>query len=80
MAAGGTVTISVSRGPAPVQVPDVVGALASDAKTSLQNRGFVPVSVSTSGTPAQVGRVIGQDPDAGTRLASGNAVRIFVGE
>ncbi len=76
---GSTVTISVSKGPAPVKVPDVVGALQADAVSSLQNVKLVPVSVLTTGTAAQAGRVIEQIPAAGTSTAPGSQVQIRVG-
>ena len=77
---GSTVTISVSKGPTPVRVPNVVGAQEADADTSLQNIGLVPVSVPTSGTPSQVGNVISQSPQSGTRVRPGSQVRIRVGK
>lgn len=75
--AGGTVTISVSQGVAPVTVPNVVGAAASDAKTSLQNRGLVPVSVEESSS-ATVGTVFDQTPAAGSKVSPGTQVKIFI--
>jgi beta-lactam-binding protein with PASTA domain len=54
---GSTVTISVSKGPAPVKVPNVVGAQSADAISSLQNLKLVPVSIPTTGTAAQRGLV-----------------------
>ena len=80
VSAGSTVLITVSKGPAPVTVPDVVGAQEADAKTSLQDRGLVPVSVSTSGTPSQVGKVIDQSPNAGAKVKPGSQVTIDVGQ
>jgi eukaryotic-like serine/threonine-protein kinase len=80
IAAGGTVTLSVSKGPAPVTVPDLTGAQAAAATTSLQNLGLVPVSVETSGTSAQIGTVIAQSPDAGEKVDPGSQVRIFIGK
>ena len=79
VAVGSTVSISVSKGTAPVKVPDVTGAQAADAKTSLQNIGLVPVSIPTSGTPSQVGTVIDQAPDPGTKVSPGSQVKILVG-
>jgi len=76
---GSTVSISVSRGPAPVKVPDVVGALQADAVKSLQDVKLVPVSVLTTGTAEQAGRVIEQIPAAGTSIAPGGQVQISVG-
>jgi serine/threonine-protein kinase len=78
--AGSTVTISVSKGPAPVTVPDVKGAAAADAKTSLEEIGLVPVTVAASGTAAQKGTVIDQDPEPGTQVSAGSKVTIMVGK
>ena len=78
--ASGTVTISVSQGQAPVVVPNVKGATAADARSSLTSFGLVPVTVETSGTPSQVGRVISQKPAAGASVAFGSQVRITVGK
>ena len=78
VAAGSTVTISVSKGQPPVKTPNVVGALEPDAKISLQNLGLVPVSVTTTGTPGQIGRVLRQEPIPGTNVDKGSQVKIFV--
>ncbi|HEY5540112.1 MAG TPA: PASTA domain-containing protein [Coriobacteriia bacterium] len=79
--AGGTVTISVSKGLAPVKVPDVTGATTSDARTKLADLGFVPVvSTEASGTsPGHRGKVVSQDPEGGTSAASGSKVKITIG-
>lgn len=76
---GSTVSISVSQGPAPIKVPNVVNATTADAVTALQNLGLVPVSQTTSGTAAQKGFVISQEPDAGTKVSKGSQVVIVSG-
>jgi eukaryotic-like serine/threonine-protein kinase len=80
VARGSSVAISISRGPAPVRVPNVVGAKEADAVKSLQDVGLVPVSVPTSGTASQVGNVISQSPARGTAVAPGSQVRIRIGQ
>lgn len=80
VAEGSSVAISVSGGPAPVSVPNVVGAKEADAVRSLQDVGLVPVSVPTSGTPSQVGNVISQSPTRGSSVAPGSQVRIRIGQ
>jgi serine/threonine-protein kinase len=80
VAEGSSVAISVSRGPAPVRVPNVIGAKEADAVKSLQDVGLVPVSVPTSGTASQVGNVISQSPTRGTEVAPGSQVRIRIGQ
>jgi beta-lactam-binding protein with PASTA domain len=73
--AGSTVTIAVSKG---TTVPNVVNALEGDAKSALVAAGFVPRTVDTSGTTANDGRVIAQDPSAGDQAANGSQVTITV--
>jgi serine/threonine-protein kinase len=80
VAKGSSVAISISGGPAPVRVPNVVGAKEADAVRSLQDVGLVPVSVPTSGTPSQVGNVISQSPTRGSAVAPGSQVRIRIGQ
>jgi eukaryotic-like serine/threonine-protein kinase len=80
VAKGSTVSLSVSKGKAPVTVPDVIGAQAADAKTSIQNLGLVPVSELTSGTVSQVGTVISQNPDSGTKVPPGSQVKLTIGK
>ena len=81
VAAGGTVVISISQGPAPVKVPDLVGSSPSVATTTLQNLGLVPiVSTETSGTdPGHRGIVVSTDPEANTGVAPGSRVKVRVG-
>jgi len=78
---GSTVTVIVSTGPQQVSVPNVVNRTESDATTTLQGRGF-DAAVSTKSVPSgdpSVGRVISQDPAAGTNATAGSTVKITVG-
>ena len=78
--AGSTVTISVSKGPAPVKVPDVVGALKSDAVSSLENVGLVPVSVPHKRN-GQSGRASHRpDSQRGNDVARGSQVKLLIGK
>jgi serine/threonine-protein kinase len=76
---GTRVTIFVSSGPPSVQVPDVTGEDESQAKSTLQSRGFnaaAPTSqVSTTATP---GTVLSQSPAGGKSAASGSTVSLVV--
>ncbi|MGH2924646.1 MAG: Stk1 family PASTA domain-containing Ser/Thr kinase [Solirubrobacterales bacterium] len=75
-----TVTIVVSNGPAPSVVPNVVGESQDAAKGDLKASGLGARIVSRATTdPNEDGRVLEQSPSAGTRLASGELVTIFVG-
>lgn len=78
---GDTVQITVSTGPPPVAVPDVVGKTQASAEAALSNKGLrdtvqtVPVL-----DPAQDGIVQASDPPAGEQVAPGTTVVISVGK
>jgi serine/threonine-protein kinase len=78
-APGSTVTIVVSSGPAPVEVPSVTTKTQTDATNTLTNAGFkVTVTLATGGGP--VGTVTAQSPGAGTLAAPGSTVVITVAQ
>jgi serine/threonine-protein kinase len=66
------VRVTVSKGPAPVAIPNVVGASVADATSTLSAAGF-PVS-GVDGSPAKP--VIVTDPPAGELHVPGTPVRI----
>ena len=68
-----SVSATVSKGPAPVPVPDVAGRSVTDATSILQGAGFPVAGV--EGSPA--GKVIATDPPAGEAHQRGTSVRIF---
>ena len=71
------VTLFVSKGQAPVAVPNVVGQQQTQADTTLQAKGF-NVSVKTDSTSsAPAGQVISQNPNGGT-AHPGSTVTITV--
>jgi serine/threonine protein kinase len=66
VAANTLVTLYVSTGAAPVQVPNVVGQQENQAQNTLQSKGF-QVSVKTDPTsPQPSGTVVSQSPSGGT--------------
>ncbi|MFF4398349.1 Stk1 family PASTA domain-containing Ser/Thr kinase [Streptomyces sp. NPDC001480] len=74
---GDTVTLTVSTGTPKVIVPDVLGAQFDDAKSQLEDKGFVvekKIEVSTR-TP---GVVTAQNPDAGTSKEKGSTITLTV--
>src|SRR4051794_1126373 len=78
---GQTVTIVVSTGKPQVDVPDVTTKTESDARNALQAAGFLQ-NVSYVDVPFgsnQDGKVITQNPPAGTKLAQGSTVSLTVG-
>jgi serine/threonine-protein kinase len=75
-----TVTVVVSNGPAPAVVPNVVGESLAAAKGDLSAVGLGARVVQRITTdPNEDGQVTEQSPTAGTRLAPGEVVTVFVG-
>lgn len=76
---GATVTYWVSSGPRQATVPDVVGASQSDAGASIEAAGLVVGTVGQQASDtAPAGTVIGQDPQAGTKVDRGSPVNIII--
>jgi serine/threonine-protein kinase len=73
---GGTVTIVVSTGPPPVDVPDVKGQQWPQAQRTLLKAGLKPVEVSVPGQ--KKGEVSATDPPAGKSVPKGTKVRVNV--
>jgi eukaryotic-like serine/threonine-protein kinase len=81
VAAGDRVTITVSKGPGTVSVPDVVGLTRGDARGALQTAGFnVEVKTRQSQDPGDDDIVLDQRPGHGTQLKKGRTVVIYVGK
>jgi serine/threonine-protein kinase len=77
---GSTVTLVVSSGPAQVAVPDVVGLTEAAATKKLQDAGFkVATQDQVTANADDEGRVLDQNPDAGTKADQGSTVTIVVG-
>jgi eukaryotic-like serine/threonine-protein kinase len=80
VAKGDRVTITVSKGPGAVDVPDVVGLTRGDARGELQAAGFnVEVKTRASQDPADDDIVLDQRPGHGTKLKKGRTVVLYVG-
>jgi eukaryotic-like serine/threonine-protein kinase len=77
---GARITLSVSKGPTAVEVPDVTGLDEATAQTQLEDKGFV-VSVRdrTTDDPAEDGNVIEQRPAAFSQVKPGSTVTIYIG-
>ncbi|HEX2030948.1 MAG TPA: Stk1 family PASTA domain-containing Ser/Thr kinase [Actinomycetota bacterium] len=74
---GSTVTLTVSRGPRPEAVPEVVGLSQEEATAVLQEAGF-EVAVQEQESEEEAGIVIDQEPDAGVEAEPGSTVTIVV--
>jgi serine/threonine-protein kinase len=71
-----TVTIDVSKGPAPVVVPSVIGEQVSAAKTTLQGLGFVVNVVSVPF--ASLNTVVTQNPNPGVTKPYGSTITVYI--
>jgi beta-lactam-binding protein with PASTA domain len=76
---GSAVNIVVSTGPSQVQVPNVVGLTQAAATTAITNAGLTVGGVSTSSSnTVAAGKVISENPAAGTTVNSGSAVNLVI--
>ncbi len=72
---GSTITLTVSKGPDVVTVPDVTGKKEADARTALEALGL---QVKVSRFPRGPGKVVSQDPEGGKVVKRGASVRLYV--
>jgi eukaryotic-like serine/threonine-protein kinase len=78
---GATVTLSVSKGPASTQVPDVRNQNQATAESLLTGAGLTPSVIFQPVTdPSEDGIVIDQNPAPGADAKSGEVVIITVGQ
>ena len=78
---GDTVLIVVSLGPAPVEVPDLLGMGEDEAEDTLADLGLgMVVEIQPVADSAQDGIVIDKNPNAGEMLLPGDQVNVMVGQ
>jgi serine/threonine-protein kinase len=78
---GTTVTLSVSKGPAAEQVPDVTQEDQATAEQTLTAAQLTPSVIFDPVTdPSQDGIVLSEDPKAGSPAKAGEVVIIHVGQ
>ncbi|SDY48797.1 PASTA domain, binds beta-lactams, partial [Allochromatium warmingii] len=78
---GSAVAVWVSKGPAPVKVPDLSGQTVSGAQSRLANEGLILGTVTEEySATVPAGQVIRQDPTANNELQVGNVVAIWVSQ
>jgi len=75
---GSTVTLSVSTGPALVEIPDVSGLSPKEARKRLEDQGLVVTVINKPSDAVPKGSVIRTDPAAGTEISVGSTVSILV--
>jgi serine/threonine-protein kinase len=81
VARGTKITLSVSKGPATFQVPDVTGQSQSTAESLLTGAGLTPsVVYDPVSDPSQDGIVISTDPAPGSDAKSGEVIIMHVGQ
>ncbi|CAG7651750.1 Stk1 family PASTA domain-containing Ser/Thr kinase [Actinacidiphila bryophytorum] len=73
-----TVTLILSKGAAPVAVPDVKNDKVADATTELRNAGFDVKTEDQVSTTKDPGIVVGQNPAAGTKQPKGTVITLKV--
>ncbi|HEX2026312.1 MAG TPA: Stk1 family PASTA domain-containing Ser/Thr kinase [Actinomycetota bacterium] len=78
IARGDTVTITVSRGAQPVEVPGVVGLTEEEARAALADAELRVGTVSRQASEEEEGTVIAQDPGEGERVRPGFGVSLTV--
>ncbi len=74
---GSEVTVQVSTGPAQVNIPNTIGLTQTDATNQLVSAGF-NVTVNQVSNPANVGKVIAQNPSGG-QAPPGTNITLTVG-
>ncbi|MFC9971966.1 Stk1 family PASTA domain-containing Ser/Thr kinase [Spirillospora sp. NPDC127200] len=80
---GTSVTLTVSRGPAPpkmVVVPSVRGDQIADAQQKLQAKGLSFTIRKVGSTSASPGTVLKTDPDGGSKVKPNSTVTVYVAE
>jgi eukaryotic-like serine/threonine-protein kinase len=75
---GTTVRINVSKGPKPVEVPNVVGQLYESAASALQGVGFSVAPPQEVDSDQPRGTVVGQSPAGGAFAPKGSSVTLQV--
>lgn len=75
---GTEVVLTVSRGPRPVPVPDVVGRSASDAEAVLAAAALESTTTQEFSNQVPRGRVIRQSPAADARVIPGTTVELVI--
>jgi serine/threonine-protein kinase len=71
------ITVTVSKGPAPIPVPDLVGKNVDQAKREIEKL-KLKVKIEEREDEKPAGTVVAQNPDEGSRLEEGDEVTITV--
>jgi serine/threonine-protein kinase len=72
------VTILVSKGPAPVEVPPIIGTLITDATTALGALGLTTETIREDFDDSAAGTILLSDPVPGTTVPKGTVIKVVV--
>jgi serine/threonine-protein kinase len=72
------VTILISKGPAPVEVPPIIGTLITDATTTLGALGLTTETVREDFDDSVAGTILSTDPLPGTSVPKGTVINVVL--
>jgi serine/threonine-protein kinase len=72
------VVILVSKGPAPVEVPPIVGTLITDATTTLGELGLTSETIREDFDDSPAGTILTTDPIPGTTVPKGTVIKVVL--
>ena len=72
------VTILVSKGPAPVEVPPIIGTLITDATTTLGAIGLTTETIREDFDDSVAGTILSTDPIPGTTVPKGTIIKVVL--
>jgi len=77
---GGTITLTLSRGPERHAIPDVVGKTESDARAALRRAKCLPSLTRRYDDKIRAGRVVGESPRAGLSVRPNTPVTLTISQ
>ncbi|MGH2807886.1 MAG: PASTA domain-containing protein [Actinomycetota bacterium] len=75
---GSEINATVSKGPRPTPVPDVLDMKATKAEQLIRDTGLVPIMIDAYSDEVPKGKVISTDPIADEMIAEGSEVKVYV--
>jgi serine/threonine-protein kinase len=75
---GSEINMTVSKGPEPTPVPNVLDMSAKKAEAAIRDAGLVPVLIDAYSDDVPKGKVISTDPIAGDVIGEGSEINVYV--
>jgi serine/threonine-protein kinase len=72
------VTLLVSKGPAPVEIPPIIGTLLADANTALAAIGLTTQTIEEKFDDSAAGTILSTDPIPGTTVPKGTVIKVVI--